>query len=187
MRRNEDTFIKWKREGLLNSKIAYLRGASSNFYSQKKMAHDLGISEATFISLKNNHKEIRDALAYGDELLKADVMSALKKKAVGFVSTTKVRSMKKDGGGRNYQAIQEVEKEFPPDVEAIKYLLTVKFGREFHPKKEELEIMENKGQPELWMDINDDELTEASNIIRQARYDKIKAKASQIKQRKKEK
>lgn len=187
MRRNEDTFIKWKREGLLNSKIAYLRGASSNFYSQKKMAHDLGISEATFISLKNNHKEIRGALAYGDELLKANVMSALKKKAVGFVSTTKVRSMKKDGGGRNYQDIQEVEKEFPPDVEAIKYLLTVKFGREFHPKKEELEIMENKGQPELWMDVNDDELTEASNVIRQARYDKIKAKASQIKQRKKEK
>ena len=121
MRRNEDTFIKWKREGLLNTKISYLRGASSNFYSQKRMASDLGITEATFISLKNKHKEIRDALAYGDEILKADVMSALKKRAVGYVSVTKVRSMKRDGGGRDYQAVQEVEKEFPPDVDAIKY------------------------------------------------------------------
>ena len=149
------------------------------------MASDLGISEQTFITLKNKHKEIRDALAYGDELLKADVMSALKKRAVGYISTTKVRSMKRDGVGRDYQAVQEVEKEFPPDVDAIKYLLTVKFGREFHPRKEELEIMENKAQPELWMDINDDELTEANEIIRQARYDKIKKKASQIKEAKK--
>lgn len=185
MRRNEDTFIKWKKEGLLNTKISYLRGASSNFYSQKRMASDLGISEQTFITLKNKHKEIRDALAYGDELLKADVLSALKKRAVGYISTTKVRSMKRDGGGRDYQAVQEVEKEFPPDVDAIKYLLTVKFGREFHPRKEELEIMENKAQPELWMDIHDDELTEANEIIRQARYDKIKKKASQIKEAKK--
>lgn len=112
-------------------------------------------------------------------------MSALKKRAVGYISTTKVRSMKRDGGGRDYQAVQEVEKEFPPDVDAIKYLLTVKFGREFHPRKEELEIMENKAQPELWMDIHDDELTEANEIIRQARYDKIKKKASQIKEAKK--
>lgn len=146
MRRNEDTFTKWKREGLLNSKIQYLRGASSNFYSQKRMASDLGISEQTFITLKNKHKEIREALAYGDEILKADVMSALKKRAVGYVSVTKVRSMKRDGGGRDYQAVQEVEKEFPPDVDAIKYLLTVKFGREYHPKKQELELMEKKSE-----------------------------------------
>jgi len=151
VRRNEDTFQKWKKEGLLESKLAYLRGASSNFYSQKKMAHDLGITEATFITLKNKYKQIREALNYGDELLKADVMSALKKRAVGFVSVTKVRSMKKDGGGRNYQAVQEVEKEFPPDVDAIKYLLTVKFGREFHPKKEELDLAEKKAEPVEWI------------------------------------
>lgn len=151
MRRNEDTFMKWKREGLLNTKISYLRGASSNFYSQKRMASDLGITEATFISLKNKHKEIRDALAYGDEILKADVMSALKKRAVGYTSTTKVRSMKRDGGGRDYQSVQEVEKEYPPDVDAIKYLLTIKFGREFHPKKEELDLAEKKAEPPVWL------------------------------------
>lgn len=183
MRRNEDTFEKWRREGTLNAKIQYLRGASSNFYSQKKMCSDLGITEQTFISLKNKHKEIREALAYGDELLKADLMSALKKRAVGYMSTTKTRLMQREGG-RERQKIQEVEKEFPPDVDAIKYILTVKFGREFHPKKEELAIMEKKAEPVVWMDVNDDELTEATEIIREDHYDKIKQKAKEIKSNK---
>ncbi|MCI6329351.1 MAG: hypothetical protein MR775_00785 [Erysipelotrichaceae bacterium] len=41
---------------------------------------------------------IREALAYGDELLKADLMSALKKRAVGYMSTTKTRLMQREGG-----------------------------------------------------------------------------------------
>ncbi len=150
MRRNEDTFLKWKREGTLNAKITYLRGASANFYSQKRICIDLGISETTFIKLKEKHHEIREALAYGDEILKADVMSALKKRAVGFTSKTKVKSYKKDGTGRDQQSIQEVEKEYPPDVDAIKYLLTILFGREYHPKKEELELMEKRSKEE-WL------------------------------------
>lgn len=59
--------------------------------------------------------------------------------------------MKRDGGGRDYQSVQEVEKEYPPDVDAIKYLLTIKFGREFHPKKEELDLAEKKVEPPVWL------------------------------------
>jgi len=151
VRRNEDTFQKWKREGQLNAKIQYLKGASCNFYSQKRMASDLGISEQTFIKLKEKHPEIREALNYGTELLKSDILSALKKRAVGCVTKSKVRTIKKDGGGRQYQAILETEKEYPPDVDAIKYILTVLFGREFHPKKEELDLAEKKAEPIEWL------------------------------------
>lgn len=151
MKQYDDAFQKWRKEETLNAKLVYLRGAASNFYSQKKMASDLGITEQTFITLKRKHKEIRDALALGDEQLKTDILSALKKRAVGFTSSVKIKSMEKDGTGRQKQKIEEVEKIFPPNVDAIKYILSMKFGREYHPKKEELNIMEKKSKPEEWL------------------------------------
>lgn len=78
-----------------NTKIQSHKGVSANFHLQKRMCIDLGVTEQTFIKLKEKHPKIREALAYGNKTLKADVMSALKKRAVGFIFKTKVRSMKK--------------------------------------------------------------------------------------------
>lgn len=50
----------------------------------------------------------------------------------------------------------EEEKYFPPDLEAIKYILMVKFGREYNPKKDLINIAEKKVEDNVWFDQSDD-------------------------------
>ena len=150
MSRKEDTYEMWKRTGVLNSKLDYIRDASATFYSQKQMCHDLGISEVTFIALKKRHPEIEKAIAEGEAILLQDMFSSLKKKAMGYKETTTSKSMEKNGIGVTKSKVSEEEKYYPPDFEAIKYILIMKYGKDFDPKKFMLEMMEKKNEPEQW-------------------------------------
>lgn len=151
MRKKEDTYQMWERTGVLKSKLDYIRAASATFYTQKDMCHDLGISEQTFIALKNKHPEIQKAISDGETLLLSDLFSALKTKAMGHKEKTTSKSIEKNPLGGTKTKINEDEKYYPPDFEVIKYILIMKFGKDFDPKKFMLEMMEKKNEPEVWV------------------------------------
>jgi len=92
----EDTYLVWKKTGVLSSKLAYIRAASASFYTQKEMCIDLQISEKTFIALKNKHPEIAKAIEEGEAQLLKDMFSTLKMKAVGHKEKVTTKSMEKN-------------------------------------------------------------------------------------------
>ena len=159
MKRKEDTYQMWERTGVLKSKLDYIKAASATFYTQKEMCRDLDISEKTFISLKNNHPEIQKAISDGEAILLNDLFSALKTKALGHKEKTTSKSIEKNPLGGTKTKINEDEKYYPPDFEVIKYILIMKFGKDFEPKKFMIEMMEKKNEPEMW--INATKLIEA--------------------------
>ena len=61
--------------------------------------------------------------------------------------------MEKNPIGGTKTKIHEEQKYYPPDFEAIKYILIMKFGKEYDPKKFMLEMMEKKNEPEVWEDV----------------------------------
>lgn len=151
----EDTYLVWKKTGVLSSKLAYIRAASASFYTQREMCIDLQISEKTFIALKNKHPEIAKAIEEGEAQLLKDMFSALKMKAVGHKEKVTTKSMEKNPIGGTKTKINEEEKYYPPDFETIKYILIMKFGKRFDPKKFMLEMMEKKNEQEVWTDVPD--------------------------------
>ena len=150
MRKREDTYQMWDRTGVLKSKLDYIKAASATFYTQKEMCHDLGISEQTFIALKEKHPEIQQAISDGESLLLNDLFSALKIKAMGHKEKTTSKSMRKNPIGGTETKVTEEEKYYPPDFEVIKYILIMKFGKDFDPKKYMYEYMDKKNEPEEW-------------------------------------
>ena len=151
MKRKEDTYQMWERTGVLKSKLDYIKAASATFYVQKEMCRDLDISEKTFISLKNKHPEIQQAISDGEAALLKDLFSALKIKALGHKEKTTSKSIEKNPLGGTKTKINEDEKYYPPDFEVIKYILIMKFGKDFDPKKFMIEMMEKKNEPEEWV------------------------------------
>ena len=151
MKKKEDTYQMWERTGVLKSKLDYIRAASASFYTQKDMCLDLQITEKTFIALKNKYPLVREAIAQGESLLLNDMFSALKTKAMGHKEKTTSKSMRKNPIGGTETKVTEEEKYYPPDFEVIKYILIMKFGKDFDPKKFMYEYMDKKNTPEEWV------------------------------------
>ena len=154
MRKKEDTYQMCERTGVLKSKLDYIKAASATFSTQKDMCKDLGISEQTFIALKEKHPEIQQAISEGESLLLNDLFSALKIKAMGHKEKTTSKTMRKNPLGGTEQKVTEEEKYFPPDFEVIKYILIMKFGKDFDPKKFMYEYIDKKNEPEIWTNVD---------------------------------
>ena len=164
MKKKEDTYQMWERTGVLKSKLDYIRAASASFYTQKDMCLDLQITEKTFIALKNKYPLVQEAIAQGESLLLNDMFSALKIKAMGHKEKTTSKSMRKNPIGGTETKVTEEEKYYPPDFEVIKYILIMKFGKDFDPKKFMYEYMDKKNAPEEWVNATpigaDDDINE---------------------------
>ena len=151
MAKKLDTYQMWDKTGVLKSKLDYIKAASATLYTQKDMCHDLGITEQTFTALKEKHLEIQQAISEGEALLLGDLFSALKTKAMGHKEKTTSKSMRKNPIGGTETKVTEEEKYYPPDFEVIKYILIMKFGKDFDPKKFMYEYMDKKNAPEEWI------------------------------------
>ena len=151
MAKKLDTYQMWEKTGVLKSKLDYIKAASATFYTQKDMCKDLGITEQTFTALKEKHPEIQQAISEGESLLLGDLFSALKIKAMGHKEKTTSKSMRKNPIGGTETKVTEEEKYYPPDFEVIKYILIMKFGKDFDPKKYMYEYMDKKNAPEEWV------------------------------------
>jgi hypothetical protein len=148
---------KWKREGVLDKHLRYIEERSSLLDSEYRIAMSLGVSKQTFITLKKKHKEIEDAINKGKEKLKNTVLSAIYKRAIGFEYVGEETGAEQSSGGVK-KRLSRKPKYFPPDLESAKYILVVTFGRDFNPKKDELDIIEKKYKDgnEQWLKLGDE-------------------------------
>lgn len=146
-----DIFETWKKNHVLEDKLNLITNLVGKRSTQLMISQQLGISSKTFITLRDKHKEIRDAIAKGEDMLLNNILDAIYKRAVGYETEDEVTTYE-IVGDRKKQRIVKTKKVYPPDIDACKYLLMIKFGREYSPRKFELEILEKKTAEaiELW-------------------------------------
>lgn len=146
-----DIFETWKKNNVLEDKLNLITNLVGKRSTQLMISQQLGISSKTFITLRDKHKEIRDAIAKGEDMLLNNILDAIYKRAVGYETEDEVTTYE-IVGDRKKQRIVKTKKVYPPDIDACKYLLMIKFGRDYSPRKFELEILEKKTAEaiELW-------------------------------------
>lgn len=93
--------------------------------TQKQIAQRLGICCQTFNKYKQEHQELLEALSNEKDIIIRDVENALLKKAKGYVYT---ETKTVDKGDK--VEVTTTEKEVPPDLSAISFLL-----KNFAPEK----------------------------------------------------
>jgi predicted transcriptional regulator len=153
-----DYYEKWERDGILDKRLSEIKELVSKAVPQVEIAKILGMSEKTMYKLKNRHPKMNQAFVFGNDDLKYTLIDTLIKKAVGYeyeeiqttIEETKTGTKKK---------IVKYKKKAHPDMNAVRYLLIIKFGREYNDKKEEIDAMYErlKNREEKWTNASSDE------------------------------
>lgn len=78
-----DTYNRWKRDGILNDKLLLMEGYARDGATEANISEALGISQNTLINMKNNYRDVSEALRKGKEIVDYAVENALLRKALG--------------------------------------------------------------------------------------------------------
>ena len=160
-----DTYLQWEANGQLESKLKTIKEMVEKRISQKVIAETIGVSERTLIKLRKNHAKMNEAFIQGNEVMKHQLIDAMLQRALGF-EYEEVQTIIEETKTGQKKRLVKTKRNALPDISAIKYLLIVKFGREFNDRKDEIELMLKrleKGE-EVWSNEYRDE--EALGVIR---------------------
>jgi hypothetical protein len=155
-----DTYQQWEADGVLDERIKSIQDMVARRIIQKDIAKAMNLSENTLIKLKRSHPRLNQAFINGDDELKYKLMDALFQRAVGM-EYEEVQTIIEETSSGTKKRLVKTKKKALPDFNAIKYLLIVKFGREYNERKEEIDIMLKrieKGE-ETWINEHSDEET----------------------------
>ncbi|MEW6606280.1 MAG: hypothetical protein AB1414_02335 [bacterium] len=155
-----DTYQQWEADGVLDERIKSIQEMVARRIIQKDIAKAMNLSENTLIKLKRAHPRLNQAFINGDDELKYKLMDALFQRAVGM-EYEEIQTIIEETPSGTKKKLVKTKKKALPDFNAIKYLLIIKFGREYNERKEEIDIMLKrieKGE-ETWINEHSDEET----------------------------
>ncbi len=155
-----DTYQQWEADGVLDERIKSIQDMVARRIIQKDIAKAMNVSENTLIKLKRSHPRLNEAFINGDDELKYKLMDALFQRAVGM-EYEEVQTIIEETSSGTKKRLVKTKKKSLPDFNALKYLLIIKFGREYNERKEEIDIMLKrieKGE-ETWINEHSDEET----------------------------
>ena len=161
MKKKMDAFEKWQASTGIDSwpKVRELiTDLSKKGYTQGQICERLHLDEAYFSRLKKKHPEIEEAFKDADDFVLDAAFTALYKVAFGNTYVTEDTWLEdKQDGSKPKKKVHRVKRESEPNLNALIYLLTQRFGRRFSDRREELELAEQK------LEANKEEWTNASN------------------------
>ncbi|PKK97915.1 MAG: hypothetical protein CVV57_09690 [Tenericutes bacterium HGW-Tenericutes-2] len=155
-----DTYQQWEADGVLDERIKSIQDMVARRIIQKDIAKAMNLSENTLIKLKRSHPRLNQAFINGDDELKYKLMDALFQRAVGM-EYEEVQTIIEETSSGTKKRLVKTKKKALPDFNSLKYLLIIKFGREYNERKEEIDIMLKrieKGE-ETWINEHSDEET----------------------------
>jgi len=147
-----DTYQKWERSGQLDEKLEGIRELVSKRVSEGKIAEYLGISQKTLIRLKKVYPKVNAAIDKGREDLRHELIDSIYKSAVGFTIEKVTSTIEETKAGTRKRVVKEAIYH-KPETKAAIYLLTLTFGDEYHERKREIDLMEQRlnAGDEVWI------------------------------------
>lgn len=140
-----DCYQQWADAGKLPEVLEFIKECSKKLITQKEMCEHLHMTEAAFTQMKKRHPDVQKAITDSMFDLKKDLAGALYKKAMGYETVEETQDIEDSGKGQKQKRkIHRVKKQVPPDIRALLYLITKNFGKEYHERYEEMQMMEKK-------------------------------------------
>lgn len=161
-----DTYQEWLRDGVLDDKLSTVQELTSKRVSQAEICKVLGVSERTLIKLKRTHPRLNQAFLFGNDDLKYKLVDAMYTKAIGFEYEEVQTTIEETKTGTKKKIVKN-KKKVAPDYNSIVYLLTKKFGKEYHPRYEEIEMRLEKleNSQETWINENHHDQNNGSKSV----------------------
>jgi predicted transcriptional regulator len=154
----KDLYERWEESGILSDRLSGIQEMASKRVSQKDIATYLGVTEKTLIKLKKVHPKMNRAFQYADEEMKYKLIDAMYQRAIGM-EYEEVQTIIEETSSGTKKRLVKTKKKALPDIGAIKYLLVIKFGRDYNERKDEIEAMLKRleKREEVWSNEYRDE------------------------------
>lgn len=159
-----DHYQQWEIDGVLDERIKSIQDMVARRINQTNISKALNISEKTLLKLRRKHPRLNQAILNGDEELKFKLMDALFQRAVGM-EYEEVQTIIEETSSGTKKRLVKTKKRALPDFNALRYILIIKFGREYNERKEEIDLLYKrleKGE-EIWTNEYSDE--EALGVV----------------------
>ena len=143
-KKHVDRYDDWVLDGTLKAKLNYIETNVAMGMTQKQIALYLGISRKTLTRLKKSHQDLARSFEVGNENLKESLLQSIYKMAMGYVIEDERQEIEVVGKREPKKKIVKTKRSIPASFEAAKYMLMVRFGREFNDHKDQIEIQEKK-------------------------------------------
>lgn len=165
----------------VKDKLILVEGWARDGLTEIQIAHNLGISKATFEKYKKEHSDFLYSLKKGKEVIDFEVENALLKRALGYDYTevTQERIIQKDEYGKVITDIhgfpiykmvvtKTVKKEVAPDTTAQIFWLKNRKPKEWRDKRDvehSGEVVQNINTKMDLSNLSDEELNTLEKII----------------------
>ncbi len=172
MARPKDYYESWKANGVLSKKLSSMKEMTKKGLSQEEISKSLGLSRKTLIVMKQEHRDVNDALSSGNDEMIDNLVNKMYELAMGKVVINKTDTIAETFDGRPKKRVAKRTEEVPPNFQALKYMLVVKGGRKYKENKEEIDLMEKKiaNDEEVWSnEYFDDESGKSPPIRKQSK------------------
>lgn len=128
MSRKERDYSKGGRKGkygpwLTEEGLIRVKGWAQDGLTEKQIAQNMGISEATINVWKNRFPEFLESLREGKEVIDRQVENALLRRALGFEYEETKSTVEEGGSGQNKRKVEKTKRVIPPDTLAAKWWL----------------------------------------------------------------
>lgn len=102
--------------------------------------------------MKKEHPRLKQAYIDGDGELKYKLLDSVYQKAIGFEYEETQTVIEETKSGTKKKIVKNKKRSLL-DFNALKYLLIIKFGREYNERKEEIEILYKRAEnnEKVWM------------------------------------
>lgn len=153
-----DYYEKWERDGILDKRLSEIKELVSKGVPQIEIARILGMAEKTLYKLKKRHPKMNQAFVFGNDELQYTLIDSIMKKAIGYEYEETQTTIEETKTGTKKRIVKH-KKVAHPDVNAARYLLIIKFGRNFNDKKEEIDAMYErlKNREDKWTNASGNE------------------------------
>jgi hypothetical protein len=108
-----------------------------------QLCQALGIGSSTLYEWKQEHPEFSEVLSHARDKANTAVVNALYNRATGIKVKERHSHIRKDGK-KTIKEVREIEKEIPPDTEAMKFFLKNRAPEDWRDRLENLIAMVNK-------------------------------------------
>lgn len=163
-------YSKWVKSDVLKFKLRDMRDYKSHGLTEEQIALKLGVHHTTLINMKKVHKDVEDAMELGNEGLKDELTNALYTACVGHSKKiiTRVYRFDEKGENKHMFELKEGELYFPPSETALKFMMPMKFGRDYSDKRYDYELKEKIIEASKDPDLSPQQSSNFTEIFKEA-------------------
>lgn len=153
------------RDWITKDKLSLIEGWARDGLSNKQIAQNMGIHQATLYSWIKDHDELNEALKKGKEVIDREVENALLKRALGYENEKTKTYMKDDGSGKKTKHVEVTKEQVPSDTTSMIFWLKNRKPDEWNDRKQvEHSGGLNNTNVNTFKDISTEELKRLANL-----------------------